>query len=272
MATAPEQRTVLVVGDDPEVREVMAEHLTLHGFAVLEALSGLDALLQVKHVRPEAVVLDLNMPRLGGLDALKRIRAFDPSTTMIALAEAADTEVHWRALELGAHDVLPKPVVLEDLLASLEDVESSETASAEPAPTDELAGPSPAPAAPHGRILIADEDPDLRAALEEFLTESGYQAIAVADDTRALEAIAQASPDVVLLDISMAGLAGIEALSAIRALAPRAAVIMVSAVADIEIARRALARGAFDYAVKPVDLAYLRESIEAALMMKQLEV
>jgi len=76
----------------------------------------------------------------------------------------------------------------------------------------------------------------------------------------------------VLLDINMPGLSGIDALPTIRALAPRAAVIMVSGTEDAASAKRALAYGAFDFVVKPIDHAYLRRAIETALLTPQPEL
>lgn len=63
----------------------------------------------------------------------------------------------------------------------------------------------------------------------------------------------------------MPGLSGIEALAAIRAVAPATRVIMISGIEDVELARRALSYGAFDYVKKPLDLPYLQRSIEAAV-------
>jgi CheY-like chemotaxis protein len=265
MAQAP--LTVLVVEDDSEVRDVIGEYLTLQGFTVLEAATGLEALLQVKHARPDAVVLDLNMPRLGGVEALRRIRAFDPSAAIIAVAEPADQEVHWQALDLGARDVLPAPVVLDDLLSSLEGLERAGAC-----PKDPVAVPEPylVPEPAAGHILVIDEDPEVRATLEEFLTSSGHRTVAVADEAAALEALVQEPPDLVLVDLTSPGLSGLEALPAVRALAPHAVVIVVGEVGGAEVARRALARGAFDCVVKPVDLAYLAESVDAALTMRRL--
>ncbi len=79
------QRSVLIVDDEAELRSVLTEFLQGQGLDVIQAANGLEALLQVKRARPGAVILDITMPRLGGLDALKRIRAFDPSITAIIL-------------------------------------------------------------------------------------------------------------------------------------------------------------------------------------------
>jgi DNA-binding NtrC family response regulator len=76
---------------------------------------------------------------------------------------------------------------------------------------------------------------------------------------------------VVLLDIQMPGVDGIEALAVIRRVAPLVKVIMVSGITDVEVARRALAFGAFDFVGKPVDLDYLDRTIRIAISMTTLE-
>lgn len=114
-------------------------------------------------------------------------------------------------------------------------------------------------------VLIVEDDPHTGAMLKDFVTELGYVGQWVMDGTAALRALTQEAPDLVLLDILMPGLSGLEALPSIRALAPGVPVIMVSGTTDEELARQALAHGAFDYVVKPVDLPYLAETVELAL-------
>src|SRR5262249_59207335 len=74
---------VLIVDDDRDVREVLVETFRLAGFEVLAAANGLEALLHVKRERPDAVVLDLMMPRLGGVGALKRVRSYNPGIRVL---------------------------------------------------------------------------------------------------------------------------------------------------------------------------------------------
>src|SRR5205807_7654101 len=74
-AEAP--RTVLVVDDEAEVRELMAGYLRARGLDVVEAANGLEALQKFRLVRPQAVVLDIMMPRLRGLRAPQRSPALD---------------------------------------------------------------------------------------------------------------------------------------------------------------------------------------------------
>jgi len=267
------RKKVLVVDDEVGIREVLTEYLAVHGFEALEAGNGLEALLHVKHARPAAVVLDLAMPRLGGLETLKRIRAFDPAIAVVIASGQLDEKVSRQAMALGARAVLSKPIELADLLAALG---GTERPGQEPpaAPERRPGSPEPSlrPAGSPGRVLVIDDDPDMRAMLEEFLTGSGHQVISAADGVAAVREIVEGAPDVALLDIAMPGLSGLEALPAMRAVAPDVVVIMVSGAANVEDAKRALALGAFDYVVKPVDLAHLAQSLQTALTMKRLSM
>lgn len=273
-ATAPPRNAAakaLVVDDEDDFRQTVAQYLELHGYEAIEASNGLEALLHLKRQRPRHVILDLHMPRLGGLEALRRIRTFDPAINVVVVTGDADPEIQRRARDLGARAVFSKPVSLPALLQALG---GSAPAVAATAVVTPHAGSPPSGEAPasQGRILIVDDDPDIRDMLQEFLGLKGYETATSADGAAAVREITRAAPDVILLDLNMPGLSGIDALPTIRALAPEVAIIMVSGTTDIETSTRALAHGAFDYVVKPVDLAYLEQSVHTAVMMKTLEM
>src|SRR4029077_19745963 len=82
--------SILCADDDPEVLELLKEHFTLQGFIVLTATNGVEACLQVKRWAPRAVVLDLLIPRLGGIGTLSRIRAFNPSIPVILMGDTSE--------------------------------------------------------------------------------------------------------------------------------------------------------------------------------------
>jgi len=102
--------------------------------------------------------------------------------------------------------------------------------------------------------------------LADLVKTLGCEASCVSDGAAALRAIVETRADVVLLDILMPGLSGLDLLPSLQALAPGVPVIMLSGTADEELGRQALARGAFDYLVKPVDLRRLAEVIDLALL------
>src|SRR4051812_3151528 len=199
---------VLVADDEGEIRAMLMDYLGLHGIETLEATNGLEALLQVKHRGPDAVLLDLRMPRLGGIEALKRIRTFNPAIRIVVITAEVDTAIHEQARAGGAHAVLEKPVQLPDILAALGHPAAQATGPAAP-PVEAMAAPAAAAAA---HVLVVDDDAEIRETLVDFLTSRHYRVTAAADGASAVRMIAQSIPDVILLDIDMPGLKGTDAL------------------------------------------------------------
>jgi len=117
-----------------------------------------------------------------------------------------------------------------------------------------------------GRILIVDDEQTVRDVLAEYFTEQGY-AVATAESGRdALKVLESFRPDLVLLDIRMPGIDGVETLRRLREVAPAVSVIMVTANEDVALARDTLKIGALDYVSKPFDFAYLEQSVMAGLV------
>lgn len=248
---------------------MVAEFLGGEGFEVIEAINGLEALWHVKGERPDAVVLDLRTPRLGGLEALRRVLILDPGLKVVVMT-AHPEDIGEQAASLGAAAVLAAPFEMRKLLYALRSETRPPGVRAQP--TERFSTrPSATPTSGRPRtVLIVEDDSYTGAMLNDFVTELGYVGRRVGDGAAALRALVQEAPDLVLLDILLPGLSGLEALPSIRALAPGVPVVMVSGTTDEERARQALARGAFDYIVKPVDLRYLAETVEVALAMSQL--
>src|SRR5213593_4782938 len=124
----------------------------------------------------------------------------------------------------------------------------------------------------HGHILIVDDDPLNRRLLTKSLEDEGHRTTAVADGFAALSTLEADRPDVVLLDIEMPGLDGIEVLERIKADKDlrHTPVIMISGVDDAESIVRCIETGADDYLPKPFDSVILRARIDAGLNRKRL--
>lgn len=270
----PERQLGLVVDDDADMRAMLTDYLIMAGFEVRQAANGLEALLHVKRERPRVILLDLHMPRLGGLDAVQRIRAFDRTTKVIVVTGDPDPGLHDRALRLGASLVLTKPLDFSELDAAIGQLPAPPPAAAPLVenPAARIESPpqrAARPTVPGGLVLIVDDDPELRGALEELMGARGHRAQVAGDALAGLRLVGQEAPDVVLLDIEMPGMKGSDALPAILALAPNTKVIMVSGTPNTDIAKRSLTAGAFDYVVKPIDLEYLARSVDTALSMRR---
>jgi CheY-like chemotaxis protein len=113
-------RSVLVVDDDPAVRQMLTDYARTTGRDAWEATNGLEALWIVKHQRPAIVLLDIRMPRLDGFETIRHIQKFDPSIRIVIVTGDASDETRQRVAALGLK-LLLKPFTLEALGAVLAD-------------------------------------------------------------------------------------------------------------------------------------------------------
>jgi two-component system nitrogen regulation response regulator GlnG len=123
---------------------------------------------------------------------------------------------------------------------------------------------------PLGRVLVVDDEPEVGAVLRDALVDSGYIVKVSVSGREALGLVPVFQPDVVLLDVAMPGMSGVEVLDRVRREYPHVKVVMVTANQDEAVARQMLARGAFDYVPKPFDLGLLTRVVGAAVTSRQL--
>lgn len=235
--------SILCADDDAAVLEELKEYFTLKGFIVLTASNGDEACLQVKRWGPRAVILDLLIPRLGGLGVLGRIHALDPTLPVIMTTDTTEALATVADPGLGVAGAFAKPLDLDGIARTLAQV-------------GVIPPEAPAPrVAP--RILLVDDESAFRDILAEYIGGKGFEVREASSGEDGVEQVAQFKPHIVLLDLTMAGMGGLEALRQIKTVAPRTCVIMVTALDDLDTARGALAQGAADYLTKPFPLRYL---------------
>jgi len=109
------EEKVLLVDDEKKFLEVMSERLTTRGVTVTTATSAAEALEQIEANLFDAVILDLKMPGMDGIEALKRMKAKRPELQIILLTGHATVEKGVEAIKLGAMDFVEKPVDLKSL-------------------------------------------------------------------------------------------------------------------------------------------------------------
>jgi two-component system, OmpR family, response regulator MprA len=110
---------ILVVDDDRPVRESLRRSLTFNGYDVELAADGFEALRAVGARRPDAMVLDVMMPGLDGLETCRRLRSVGDDLPVLVLTARDAVSDRVAGLDAGADDYLPKPFALEELLARL---------------------------------------------------------------------------------------------------------------------------------------------------------
>ena len=110
---------VLIVDDEPAVVDALDRALVQEGYAVASAGDGRAALERVARARPDAIILDVSMPRMDGLEVCRRLRADGDRTPILMLTARDQVDDRVAGLDAGADDYLVKPFALEELLARL---------------------------------------------------------------------------------------------------------------------------------------------------------
>ncbi|MGA2899054.1 MAG: response regulator transcription factor [Candidatus Acidiferrales bacterium] len=110
--------TILIVDDEPQIRRVMLTTLTSHGYTVVEAASGEEALEKLRSERPDLIILDVNMPGISGIETCAEIRtSSDVPIIMLTIRNSERDKV--QALDAGADDFVVKPFGVQELMARI---------------------------------------------------------------------------------------------------------------------------------------------------------
>jgi CheY-like chemotaxis protein/anti-sigma regulatory factor (Ser/Thr protein kinase) len=187
-------RTVLVIDDDPNARDLLQRAIAAEGFTVATAASGDEGIRLAREIAPAVITLDVMMPEKDGWAVLRELKA-DPSLQEIPVIVVSILQEKGIGFALGAADYLTKPVdreVLRRLVAR------------------HVGGRS------NSAVLVVDDDPRARELVRRAL-ESEHCAVSEAENGRAaLERVAESRPDLIVLDLMMPVMGGIEFLRELR--------------------------------------------------------
>src|SRR3989449_6964483 len=203
---------ILVVDDDPSVRQLISRHLEQEGWKTVQASNAADALQLAREIRPMLITLDIMMPDASGWWVLEKLKE-DPLTAGIPVLVVTIVEDQRLVFALGASDYLGKPYDRGALIAKIHRL---------------------LPSLDGKRVLVRDDDPEPRTMLAKILTEERAEVIGAAGGDEAMAMIAQSPPDLVLLDLMMPGMSGFEMVARLRA-QPAAAGIPVMIVSAKEL-------------------------------------
>ncbi|MFF3392870.1 response regulator transcription factor [Streptomyces sp. NPDC002669] len=110
---------ILIVDDEPAVREALQRSLAFEGYGTEVAVDGLDALARAESYAPDLIVLDIQMPRMDGLTAARRLRSAGTTTPILMLTARDTVGDRVTGLDAGADDYLVKPFELDELFARI---------------------------------------------------------------------------------------------------------------------------------------------------------
>ncbi len=241
---AGEGETILVVEDDDAVRATVVDTLTELGYRVLRASDGESALTIIRSGVPiDLLFTDVVMP--GPVPSTEMVRlAREILPGMHVLHTSGFTRnaiVHGDRLDAGVN-LLSKPYRREELASKLRHLLGDQTSASNPIPatapsasprrenaaTVAPAADAPEPLAPRRRVLLVEDNPEVRETTVEFIDELGYDVIAVESAEAALAALEADRYDVVFTDISLPGMSGVTLLKRVRATRPQQRFVIAS--------------------------------------------
>lgn len=252
---------IIAVDDEPSVRNTVARALKRAGYSVEIAEDGPAALALYKEMGADFVVSDYHMPGMLGIELLRALRAHDPRARVIILSGGLSAKETAELIESGAIRVLEKPEGINELAEAVGSALAAPLS--EPAVEGIMRGPLAA--AQRIRVLFVDDEPAMLLGLSDVAELAGYDGMTACGGAEGLRLFRESAPDVVVSDLHMPDMSGLEMLRLIRADYPDARVIILSGEAD-EAERTALIdAGALCVLRKPIGMDGIIAAIEGAV-------
>jgi DNA-binding NtrC family response regulator len=274
----------------------MAERLRMRDVGSRVAMSGEEALQMVADDAPDVMVLDLRMPGINGMEVLERVRKEHPHVQIIILTGHGSEREEREARRLGAFEYLEKPADTTELLgvirsawkkavaflkesrsefhrsmeaaamaeAGVPDLATERMRRPEPAEDESVPEPDSAEAAQSLKVLFVDDEEDFVRTMAERMEMRDLGGDVALSGQQALDMLAEDMPDVMVLDLRMPGMDGLEVLRRVKAAYPGVQVIVLTGHGSDQDEAEARRLGAFDYLRKPVDINELMTVVRAA--------
>lgn len=222
---------ILVADDEPGMRKSLADILVDEGYEVELAENGLQAVELCSQAVFDVVIMDVRMPGLNGVDAFRRIRTHHAGTRVILMSAFGVDDLKYQALDEGAVAFLDKPLDIDSVVHLIEN--AAETA-----------------------VLVVEHEEVLRTQLHDSLKNNGYRVTGASSAHEALEFLEQIRFDIILIDVELPTMNGLDLYLAIKRLTPAALAVMISGADQefLDLAQRAVEQTAYTFLQKPLDL------------------
>ena len=261
---------VLIVDDNDVNRRVLHDLLLRWKMRPTVATSGAGALTAMKDARADGrpfalVLLDANMPEMDGFEVARRVQQTAGLTgaTIMMLSSSGQHGETAMCRELGIANHLTKPVDQRDLLAAIGRALAREQGARQPMPASMMAADLPERRL---RVLLAEDNPVNQRLAASLLERRGHKVTIANNGREAVDAVAAADFDAVLMDVQMPEMGGFEATAAIRdaerTSGARLPIVAMTAHAMKGDRERCLAAGMDEYLTKPLDSKLLCETVE----------
>jgi len=236
-----EKLRILVVDDNEEFCQNVADILELKDYEVVAAHDGFKAIELVKQNGFDLVLMDVKMPVMDGVETFKKMKEIAPYTPVIMVSAFAVEDLIREALREGAFGFLKKPLDFDRFFTLIEQ------------------------AVPNGAlILVVDDDQNICANISDVLTDRGHRVSITSGGEQAIQLAREENFDIMLIDMKMPVLNGLETYLAIRDFRPDAVVIIITGYPQEmgKLAQQALQKNAYACLEKPINMDKLLSLLE----------
>lgn len=247
---------VLIVDDEAEICKHLQRELRKEGYEVDYTTKSVGVLEELKGAKEKGkaydlLLLDLRMPEVGGFEILKEIRETQLDLDVIIITGYGDEDKAIEAIRLGAIDYLRKPISLVELNTTIFRIRQKRAGEEKKALKH--------------RILVVDDEKDLCVRIKRELDKEGYEVAVAYDGIEGMEYFKNNHVDVVIADIKMPGMNGLEMLEKCRAITDDFVSIIITGFGDHEKTITALRLGVFEYLRKPLSLEELISMVDKGI-------
>ncbi len=265
MSKSTKKIRLLLVDDEEEFLTASSRALDRRGFEVDVAPNGVTALEMVGKSEFDVVVLDVKMPDIDGTEIFRQIHETQPDLPVILLTGHGSIDDAFQTSKNGVADYLTKPIDMDELATRIHEVVGKARRQVETDGEDlnsldltQLI-----------RVMLVDDEVDFLESMKKVLQRRNMDITTAESGERALMLLKESLVDVVVLDVKMPGMDGLEVLRRIKRDFPSVEVILLSGHPSMEAAIRGVRLGAGEYMMKPPKIEELADTIRWLYQSRQ---
>ena len=256
---------VLLVDDEEDFLTASSQALHRRGLEIDIAPNGVTALEMVDKTQYDVVVLDVKMPDIDGIEVFRIIREKYPDLPVILLTGHSSIDDAFQTSKDGIADYLPKPIDMDDMAARIHEVVKEYDQRSKP----DTEPPVTLDSSQTVRVMLIDDEVEFLNSMKRILERRNMEVITAECGELGLKLLKECLIDVVVLDVKMPGMDGLEVLRLIRRDYPSIQVIMLTGHPSLDAAMEAIKLGAHEYLKKPPDIQVLAATIRSLYEHRQ---
>ena len=241
--------SILIVDDNVSLCKTMSFVLEHKGYAVTTVNSGYEAVERAQGKSFDMVFMDIKMPLMNGVETFKKLKGIRPGATVVMMTAYSVEELVQEALQEGAYGILYKPLDIEKVISIIDESKKSKQGAL---------------------ILVVDDDPGTCVTLKNVLVKRGHKVSTAHTGEEAIAKARENMHDLLLIDMKLPTINGLETYLAIKEINPGATAIIITGYREPmgHLVEQAISHSAYACLYKPLDLAKMLDLVDEIMARK----